>query len=352
MKTEDFDYHLPEELIAQFPLEKRTDSRMMVLDRAQKSIAHSQVLNLAEHLREGDLLVFNNTKVFPARTTGVREDTGGKVEMVFVRQLGEEASSAGGFASEWLCIFGSGSKTRVGQKLSLCGGAVKAELTVVLDQGHVEASICTSEPIMDLLEREGQIPLPPYIGRKADSHDKSRYQTVYASESGAVAAPTAGLHFTEELFEKLDSHGIRRCSVTLHVGPGTFLPVKVEDVEAHKMHSEIYCVEAKAADAINSARTDGGRIIAVGTTSVRTLEGVWSKHGGIVPDEGETDIFIYPPHEFKAVDGMFTNFHLPKSTLLMMISAFAGKEYILEAYGRAIEQRYRFYSYGDCMLIT
>lgn len=351
MKTSDFDYSLPDELIAQQPLSRRADSKMMVLDRRGCSIGHASVSDLAEYLDPGDLLVFNNTKVFPARTRGVRADTGGKVELVFVRQLGEESASGDGFTSEWLCIYGSGSRNRAGLKLSLCGGAIRAELTKVLDQGHVQATVRADGPIMQVLEKEGEVPLPPYIQRGADASDRSRYQTVFASQTGAVAAPTAGLHFTQELLATLDGRGLRRCEVTLHVGPGTFLPVKADEVEGHTMHSESYVVGHEAADALQAARERGNRIVAVGTTTVRTLEGAYMKHGCIKACEGETEIFIYPPFTFNVVNCLLTNFHLPKSTLLMMVSAFAGRDLILSAYREAVGLRYRFFSYGDCMLI-
>ena len=357
MKTSDFDYELPDELIAQNPPAERTDSRMMILNREDRSLLDSGVTSLPEFLQPGDLMVFNNTKVFPARTKGIRADTGGKVELVFVRQMGDEQPSAdGGFASKWLCIYGSGSKTKAGQSLSLCDGSVTAEIYAVLDQGHVEVDVLASDPIMDLLDRLGEVPLPPYIGRSmadADSRDvdRGRYQTVYASETGAVAAPTAGLHFTDELFRRLAQKGIERCEITLHVGPGTFLPVKVDDVESHIMHSERYTVSKESAATINETKRAGGRIIAVGTTTARTLEGLYMDRGGIEAASGETDIFIYPPYEFGVIDGLLTNFHLPKSTLLMMVSAFAGEDFVQSAYEDAVSKSYRFYSYGDCMLI-
>ncbi len=351
MQASDFDYELPEELIAQVPLSDRTNARMMVLDRAEGSISHSGVNSVSEYLQPGDLMVFNNTKVFPARTLGVREDTGGRVELVFVRQIDEETESSGRSVSKWLCIFGSGSKTRAGQRLSLCDGKIHAELCEVLDQGHVVALVDAAEPIMPLLERVGEIPLPPYIGRDVTDADKARYQTVYASQVGAVAAPTAGLHFTDELLGHLAAKGVERCEITLHVGPGTFLPVKVDNVEEHVMHAERYSVGQEAVDAICAAKERGGRIVAVGTTTVRTLEGLWAERGAIEATTGETDIFIYPEYEFGVVDALLTNFHLPKSTLLMMVSAFAGKEFVRRAYEDAVSNSYRFYSYGDCMLI-
>lgn len=355
MRTDDFNYELPQELIAQIPPAERTDSRMMVLNRTDRSIENSGVLSLPSFLNEGDLMVFNNTKVFPARTRGVREDTGGKVELVFVQELEPEQESSGSFSSCWLCIFGSGSKTREGQSLVLCGGRLKAKISEVRDQGHIVAAICTEEPVMDVLAKHGEIPLPPYIARDScdvrSERDRERYQTVYASQLGAVAAPTAGLHFTDSLFAELAEKGVNRCEVTLHVGPGTFLPVKVEDVETHVMHSERYAVSRESADAINETRNAGGRIIAVGTTTVRTLEGLFDANGCIEEASGHTDIFIYPPFRFNVVGAILTNFHLPRSTLLMMISAFAGHDYILEAYENAVSEGYRFYSYGDCMLI-
>jgi S-adenosylmethionine:tRNA ribosyltransferase-isomerase len=349
MNTSDFDYFLPEELIAQQPLANRTDSRMLVLDRRSGSIDHASVNDIGEYLEPGDLLVFNNTRVFPARTRGVRPDTGGKAELVFVRQLGAETGEV--FSSEWLCICGSGSRKRKGLNLSLCGGAIRAELMAVLDQGHVQAAITTHMPIMQVLEEKGEVPLPPYIQREAGASDRSRYQTVFARQTGAVAAPTAGLHFTEELLDGLEERGLIRCEVTLHVGPGTFLPVKADAVEDHRMHSEHYVIGREGADAIGDARERGNRVTAVGTTTVRTLEGAYLAHGAIGPCEGSTDIFIYPPFDFKVVNCLLTNFHLPKSTLLMMVSAFAGRDLVLSAYREAVAMRYRFFSYGDCMLI-
>lgn len=355
MKTSEFDYELPEELIAQEPPEGRGDSRMMVLDRTTKSIRHSWIRDLPDYLRRGDLLVFNNTKVFPARTRGVRADTGGRVELVFVRQTRAEVLVWPAFESEWLCIFGSGSKTRAGQRLLLCGERIKAELTEVGEHGHVTVKVKTNEPLMQVLEKAGEIPLPPYIERgpkdSRNEADRERYQTVFASQAGAVAAPTAGLHFTEELLQAIRKAGADTCEITLHVGPGTFIPVKADDVQDHKMHSEFYSIGKDVAEAVGRTRKSGGRVIAVGTTTTRALEGAWVKWGGIQECSGETDIFIYPPYRFNVVDAMITNFHLPRSTLLMMLSAFAGREFMLEAYQCAVAESYRFYSYGDCMLI-
>lgn len=355
MKTSDFDYFLPPELIAQEPAEERTGSRMLVLDRKTGAITHSSIADLAFFLSKGDLLVFNNTKVFPARTLGFREDTGGKAELLLVEELEGERFEGNVYSSSWICIFGSGSRARPGRKLVLCEGHLSAEIIAVLDSGRVGARLTCREPVMDLLDQYGHIPLPPYITRPAgdrrNSMDRERYQTVYADRVGAVAAPTAGLHFSRELLYSLSMKCINQCQITLHVGPGTFLPVKADNIEEHVMHEERFYVDINAADCIRSARENGGRVVAVGTTTVRTLEAVAARHGHIVPDSGRTDIFIKPPFKFKAVDAMFTNFHLPKSTLLMMVSAFAGREQVLGAYKCAIDAGYRFFSYGDCMLI-
>ena len=357
MLTADFDYPLPTELIAQVPPEIRGTSRMMVLDRAKPEIAHRHIVDIVDYLRAGDLLVLNNTRVFPARILGAWEDTGGGAELLLLRQEAAEARTAEGWRCVWRCMCGSGRKARVGHVIRCAQGAIRAEVLDKDEEGNSAVAFCCTEPLMALLERHGLTPVPPYIRRDKDDPamarlDRERYQTIYAREVGAVAAPTAGLHFTEAIFEALAAKGVRRAFVTLHVGPGTFKPVKAERVEAHRMDPETYAISEEAAGLINETRQAGGRIVAVGSTSVRTLETVAAAHDGqIVPTHGTSTAFIYPPYRFRVVDAMLTNFHLPQSTLIMMVSALAGRERILAAYAQAVAERYRFFSYGDCMLI-
>jgi len=351
MLTSDFDYELPPELIAQEPPPERGDSRMLVLNRNNGCLAHSNVADLPEYLDSGDLLVLNDTRVFPARLLGQWADTGGALELLLVRPLAHSGAGC------WLCICGSGRPVRVGQQAVFAGGRLKADVTERGTEGTCTVVFSSQEPLMDLLHSHGLMPVPPYIRRQGDERqtrlDRERYQTVYARETGAVAAPTAGLHFTKELFEALDKKGVRRATVTLHVGPGTFKPVKTDSVEEHVMDAERYRVPPETAAAVAECRKRGGRVVAVGSTSVRTLETVALGHGGaVVAAEGDSSLFIYPPYRFLVTDAMLTNFHLPQSTLIMMVSALAGRDKIMAAYREAVRERYRFFSYGDCMLIV
>lgn len=348
MKTSDFDFELPEELIAQAPPAERTMARMMVLHRDTQRIEHCGVSDLPRLLNSGDRLVLNDTRVFPARVFGRWFDSEGRVELLLL-----EPCDGG-----WMVMARSGRKPRVGQRMLLADGALIADVLERFEEGRLRVRFESELPLFELLEKHGVPPVPPYIRRSRDGaderiqNDRERYQTVYAREVGAVAAPTAGLHFTPELLHELKTAGIPSSALTLHVGPGTFRPVKSDTVEAHVMDEERYCVSPETADAVNATRSAGGRVIAVGSTSVRTLESVAANHGGgLVACEGRSALFIYEPYDFKIVGGMLTNFHLPKSTLLMMISALAGREFVLRAYAEAVREGYRFYSYGDCMLI-
>lgn len=344
MRTKDFDYKLPEELIAQRPPDRREDARMMVLNRALGTIEHKRFSDLDDYLAPSDLLVVNNTKVVPARIFGHRADTGGKVELLLVEAVSENI---------WESYYRG--KARPGIKVVLADGLIRGEIVEKRADGRVYIRLLYKGDLFDILEAKGVPPVPPYIRREEHderiSMDKQRYQTVFAKEKGAVAAPTAGLHFTEEHFRRLIKKGIKKTEVTLHVGPGTFAPVKADKIEDHQMHEERYEVTQEAADAVYTARNSNSKVIAVGSTSVRTLETVAQKFGSVVPAKGRSSIFIYPGYDFKVVDAMITNFHLPMSTLIMMVAAFAGKEFTFEAYEKAVEERYRFFSYGDCMLI-
>ena len=357
MLTADFDYYLPEELIAQRPPEVRGTSRMMVLNREQNTLEHKSIGDILDYLRPGDLMILNNTRVFPARILGAWEDTGGAAELLLLDCREREAAIEGGFTSQWRCMCGSGRKSRVGHTILCAQGNLRAEVLDKDEEGHSLVRFHSAAPLMTLLDAHGLTPVPPYIRRDANDRemarlDKERYQTVYAKEVGAVAAPTAGLHFTDELLTKLEAKGVKRAFVTLHVGPGTFKPVKAERVEEHRMDAEFYDIPEATAQAIRETRAAGGRIVAVGSTSVRTLETVAALNNGeIVATHGSSTAFIYPPYQFKAIDVMLTNFHLPQSTLIMMISALAGRERVLAAYEEAVKERYRFFSYGDCMLI-
>jgi S-adenosylmethionine:tRNA ribosyltransferase-isomerase len=356
MLTSDFDYELPQELIAQEPPAERGASRMMVLHRAEGRLEHRHVADLPEYLSVNDLLVLNDTRVFPARIRGQWVDTGGAFELLLVEPVSGDAEAASG-ENVWRCITGSGRPVRSGQRAIFAEGNLTAEPLAKNDNGTWDVCLCSAEPLMVVLEQYGLTPVPPYIHRSGDERqarlDRERYQTVYARETGAVAAPTAGLHFTESLFDALAAKGVRRATVTLHVGPGTFKPVKTDTVEAHRMDAERYAVPQATVDAIRDCRARGGRVVAVGSTSVRTLESVAAAHGGeVVATAGSSTIFIYPPYRFQATDMMLTNFHLPRSTLIMMVAALAGRELILAAYREAVRQRYRFFSYGDCMLIV
>ena len=351
MKTSDFDYALPPELIAQVPPKERGTSRMMVLHRSDGAIEHRHVGDIVDYLDPADLMVFNDTRVFAARAFGRWEDTPGRVEVLFVEPSGLRPGA-------WTALCRSSRPMKPGRAMLLAGGEIRA---TVLERsardGHVDLALEYDGDFFEILDRTGVPPVPPYIRRGPGDPrvglDRERYQTVYARETGAVAAPTAGLHFSEELLRRIDETGARRAFVTLHVGPGTFRPVKTDTVETHVMDSERYEVPERTAALWRETRANGGRVFAVGSTSVRTLETVASEHGGrIEACAGRSSIFIYPPYRFAAVDAMLTNFHLPKSTLLMMVSAFAGRERVLAAYAEAIREKYRFYSYGDCMLMV
>jgi S-adenosylmethionine:tRNA ribosyltransferase-isomerase len=358
MQTSDFDYDLPQELIAQEPPAERGTSRMMVVHRGEGRLEHRRVSDLPEYLTAGDLLVLNDTRVFPARVQGVWADTRGALELLLLEPLPDLPALSEGprQAVCWQCITGSGRPIRPGQRALFAEGQLEAEMLAKRDNGSWAVRFLSERPLMDLLESYGLTPVPPYIHRRGDVRqtklDRDRYQTIYARETGAVAAPTAGLHFSDSLFAALDAKGVRRATVTLHVGPGTFKPVKTDTVEAHRMDPERYRVTQETADAVEACRASGGRVVAVGSTSVRTLESVALAHNGrLVADSGSSTIFIYPPFRFQVTDAMLTNFHLPQSTLIMMISALAGYDLIMAAYREAVRERYRFFSYGDCMLI-
>lgn len=340
MKTSDFYFDLPEELIAQDPLEDRSSSRLMVLDKKTGEITHKIFRDITEYLHPGDCLVINDTKVIPARLIGSREDTGAKIELLLLKRKENDI---------WETLVKPGKKCRKGAKLVFGNGELHAEIVDVLEDGNRLVQFVYEGIFEEVLDRLGQMPLPPYITHKLK--DKDRYQTVYAKYEGSAAAPTAGLHFTKELLREIEEMGVKIARVTLHVGLGTFRPVKVENVLEHHMHSEFYHVSKEAADLINETRKAGGRIISVGTTSTRTLESVANEEGMIIPGSGNTDIFIYPGYQFKAIDCLITNFHLPESTLLMLVSALAGKDHILAAYKEAVKERYRFFSFGDAMFI-
>lgn len=340
MKLKDFYYDLPQELIAQDPLEKRSDSRLMVVGRSDGSITHRHFYDLPDYLRAGDCLVINDTKVIPARLMGVKEDTGASIEVLLLKRREEKL---------WETLVRPGKKARPGARIIFGDGLLVGEVTDIVEEGNRLIRFTYDGIWEELLDRLGQMPLPPYITHQLK--DRNRYQTVYAAHEGSAAAPTAGLHFTEELLEKLRDMGVVIAKVTLHVGLGTFRPVKTENILEHHMHSEFYMVEEAEAARINAARAEGRRIISVGTTSTRTLESVADENGTVRAGSGWTDIFIYPGYRFKAVDGLITNFHLPESTLLMLVSAFSSREKILQAYEIAVEEKYRFFSFGDAMLL-
>lgn len=339
MKTSDFYYDLPEELIAQTPVEPRNSSRLMVLPRNGGKIEHKHFYDLPEFLKPGDCLVLNNTRVLPARLYGTREDTGAVVEFVLLRQHGNKL---------WECLAGPGKKAKTGYKFKF-SDKLTATVTDVLEDGNRMIEFACEGDFFAVLDEVGQMPLPPYIKEKLK--DKERYQTVYSKDAGSAAAPTAGLHFTKEMLENIRAMGVNIAYVTLHVGLGTFRPVKVEDVTQHKMHTEHYYIPEEAAKTINDTRKNGGRVICVGTTSCRTVESCAKKYGEIKECSGDTDIFIYPGFEFKCMDGLITNFHLPESTLIMLVSAFAGYDNVMNAYNIAVKEKYRFFSFGDAMLI-
>lgn len=339
MKTDDFDYYLPEELIAQTPLKKRDESRLLVLDKETGEIEHKHFKDIIDYLNEGDVLVVNNTKVLPARLIGVKEETEAVIEVLMLKDLGDNT---------WECLSKPAKRVKIGTVVKF-SDELKAECTYIGEEGIRHFKFIYDGIFYEILDRLGEMPLPPYIHEKLE--DKDRYQTVYAKEVGSAAAPTAGLHFTPELIEKIKEKGIIYEEITLHVGLGTFRPVSVEDVTKHKMHSEFYSMTKETADILNKAKKDGRRIISVGTTTTRTLETIKSLYNEFKECSGYTDIFIYPGYEFKAIDALITNFHLPKSTLVMLVSAFASKEKIMKAYEEAVKEKYRFFSFGDAMFI-
>jgi len=344
VKTDDFDYELPPELIAQQPADRRDESRMMVVHRATGSYEHTSFKALPGYLRKNDIVVVNNTKVIPARLIGEKPRTGGKVEIFLV-----EPRSDG----HWDVLIRTSRRPRPGEIVSLAGGELTAVMIEDGVKGRAVVHFNSDRPILEWAEKIGGTPLPPYIRRpdQETAGDRERYQTIYARHAGAVAAPTAGLHFTPETFDRLASMGVHRAELTLHVGLGTFRPVTADLVADHRMDQERYVITREAANLVQQAKHAGGRCLAVGSTSVRTLESVAARHGAVIADEGRTDLFIYPPFTFRVVDMILTNFHLPKSTLLMMMSAFAGRDLMLDAYREAVREKYRFFSYGDCMLI-
>lgn len=340
MKSSDFYYNLPSELIAQEPLAQRSSSRLLVLDRSNGGIEHRVFSDLTEYLHKGDCLVLNNTRVIPARLLGNREDTGGKIEFVLLKNVEGDI---------WEVILKPGKRAKPGTRFVFGNNDLRAEIIEVIEGGNRLVRFEYEGIFQQVLDKIGIIPLPPYITKKLE--DPERYQTVYSKYNGSAAAPTAGLHFTPSILNEIEKMGVKIAYVTLHVGLGTFRPVKVEDVENHVMHSEYFTIDDGAAKIINDTKREGGRVISVGTTSCRVLETVCSDEGFVKEAQGLTDIFIYPGYRFKTVDCLITNFHLPESTLIMLVSAFAGKENILNAYNNAIDERYRFFSFGDAMLI-
>ena len=339
MKTSDFWYDLPEELIAQTPLEKRDTSRLMVLDRNSGKVSHKHFYDIIDYLNPGDCLVMNDSRVLPARLLGHRP-TGGAVEVLLLRDLGNK---------KWECLCKPGRKMQVGNEVIFGNGELRAVVTEVKEDGNRIVEFKYEGIFLEVLERLGKMPLPPYI--KEELHDQERYQTVYSREVGSAAAPTAGLHFTNELLEKIREKGVKTAFVTLHVGLGTFRPVKAENIMEHHMHSELCMISKETAAILNETKQRGGRVICVGTTSCRTLESLVNEDGSFEEKSKWTEIFIYPGYTFKAMDGLITNFHLPESTLVMLVSAFAGRENVLNAYNEAVKERYRFFSFGDAMCI-
>ena len=340
MSTDDFDYELPKELIAQTPLKVRDEARLMVLDRETGEIKHQKFYDIIDYLNPGDALVINDTKVIPARIIGIKEDTGAVIELLLLKDKEDNT---------WECLAKPQKRLKEGTIVSFGEGLLKAKVLEIKDEGITIVQLLYEGILMEILDKLGAMPLPPYIHEKLK--DKNMYQTVYAKDYGSSAAPTAGLHFTEELLDKIAKKGVHIVHVTLHVGLGTFRPVMVSDVKKHQMHSEHFIMTKEAADTLNMVRKNNGRIIAVGTTSVRTLETVLMKNDSFIPMVGDTSIFIYPGYQFKAIDGLITNFHLPKSTLVMLVSALAGREKILAAYQVAVKEKYRFFSFGDAMFI-
>lgn len=341
MKKSDFYYDLPKELIAQTPLTQRDSSKMMVINRKSGDIYHKHFYDILDYLNDGDCLVLNNTRVLPARIYGTKKDTGAVVEFLLLNNLGND---------EWEAITGPGKRAKEGAEFTFGNGILSCVVLKVLENGNRIAKFSyDGTNIYEVLDKIGEMPLPHYITEEL--RDKERYQTVYSKELGSAAAPTAGLHFTEDILKKLTDKGVKICYVTLHVGIGTFRPVKAENIEDHQMHSEHYHIPKETADAINATKKNGGRVIAVGTTCCRTLESVMTSQGEMKEFDDWTNIFIYPGYKFKCIDALITNFHLPESTLIMLVSAFYNREKVLEAYKIAVEEKYRFFSFGDCMLI-
>ena len=339
MRTDDFDYYLPPELIAQTPLEKRDSSRLLVLDKKTGEITHETFNNIISYLSKGDVLVVNNTKVLPARLIGTKEETNAVIEVLMLKDLGN---------NEWECLSKPAKRIKIGTVIKF-SNELSAICTYIGEEGIRNFKFIYDGIFYEILDRLGEMPLPPYIHEKLK--DKDRYQTVYAKEVGSAAAPTAGLHFTNELLDKIKEKGVILEEITLHVGLGTFRPVSVEDVTKHKMHSEFYSMSKETAIALNKAKKEGRRIISVGTTTTRTLETIYSLYNEFKECSGFTDIFIYPGYEFKGIDALITNFHLPKSTLVMLVSAFASKDLIMKSYKEAVDNKYRFFSFGDAMFI-
>ena len=341
MKTDDFDYELPEELIAQTPLEKRDSSRMLVLDKQNGNIFHKTFTDILDYLNSGDTLVLNDTKVIPARIIGIKEETGAVIELLLLKNINDNT---------WECLAKPAKRVKLGSVISFGDGILKAQCIEEKEEGIRVLNLMYEGILYEILDKLGTMPLPPYIHEKLE--DQSRYQTVYAKNIGSAAAPTAGLHFTKELLNKIKEKGINIAYVTLHVGLGTFRPVNVSDVTKHKMHTEYYEISKDTCDIINQTKEKNKKIVVVGTTSVRVLETVMNKFGHLRECSGFTDIFIYPGYQFKIVDNLITNFHLPKSTLVMLVSALAGRENIMKAYKEAVDNKYRFFSFGDSMFIT
>ena len=342
MNVNDFDYNLPEELIAQTPLERRDSSKLLVMDKVSGGINHETFSNITSYLKKGDVLVLNDTKVIPARLIGIKEETGAVIELLLLKDLGSDT---------WECLSKPAKRLKVGTIVSFGDGILKAEVVEKREEGITLVKLIYKGILMEILDSLGTMPLPPYIHEKLE--DQGRYQTVYAKYSGSAAAPTAGLHFTKELLSKIENMGVIVTYVTLHVGLGTFRPVEVDNILEHKMHTEYYIMSEETANILNKAKDEGRRIIAVGTTSTRTIETIASNNNGrFVACSGDTDIFIYPGYEFKGIDCLITNFHLPKSTLVMLVSALSSRENILNAYQEAINNKYRFFSFGDSMFIT
>jgi S-adenosylmethionine:tRNA ribosyltransferase-isomerase len=340
MNVKDFDFYLPEELIAQHPLEQRDSSRLMVLDKETGQINHKRFHDIVKYLNQGDTLVLNNTRVMPARLIGEKEETHGKIEFLLLKRIEKD---------KWECLAKPGKSARVGRKFTFGDGKLKGEVIEVKDNGNRIVEFFYDGIFEEVLDALGEMPLPPYIHEILE--DRERYQTVYSKENGSAAAPTAGLHFTEELLEEIKNKGINIVYVTLHVGLGTFRPVKVESLEEHEMHSEFYMISKESADIINETKKRGNTVISVGTTSTRTLETIGDENGFVKEQSGWTNIFIYPGYKFKVVDKLITNFHLPESTLIMLVSTLAGRDSVMNAYEEAVNEKYRFFSFGDAMFI-